>query len=143
MSKHAIIIIKNKNNEYLQYYDERWNTKLFLNTKITDLTTCDDIKNVIKDKLGLKTDDFSVTFLKEIVHTKYSVSALKMKEYEHSFYLVCFKEYPLFMNEKNFNLAGVSYFWNSYNELLNDERVMETNSDIVSFVKELEEEFKF
>ena len=32
--KFAIIIIKNKNNEYLQYYDERWNSYLFLNCRI-------------------------------------------------------------------------------------------------------------
>ena len=34
MGKHAIIIIKNKENKYLQYYDERWQSYLFLNCKI-------------------------------------------------------------------------------------------------------------
>lgn len=36
MSTHAIIIIKNENDEYLQCYDERWNSYLFLNCKLYD-----------------------------------------------------------------------------------------------------------
>ena len=32
---HAIIIIKNEEREYLQYYDNRWNSYLFLNLKMT------------------------------------------------------------------------------------------------------------
>ena len=31
--KHTILIIKN-NDKYLQYFDERWNSYLFLNTKV-------------------------------------------------------------------------------------------------------------
>ena len=36
MGKHAIIVIKNTNNEYLQYYDNRWKSNLFLNCKLDD-----------------------------------------------------------------------------------------------------------
>ena len=36
MGKHAIIIIKNNNNEYLQYYDNIWKSFLFLNCKLFD-----------------------------------------------------------------------------------------------------------
>ena len=32
---HAIIIIKNEEGEYLQYFDNRWNSYLFLNLKMT------------------------------------------------------------------------------------------------------------
>ncbi len=34
MEKHVIIIIKNNNDEYLKYDDERWCSFLFLNIKI-------------------------------------------------------------------------------------------------------------
>ena len=34
--KHAIIIIKNEKNKYLQYYDNRWESYLFPNCKIND-----------------------------------------------------------------------------------------------------------
>ena len=35
-SKHAIIIIKNAKGEYLQYYEDSWNSYLFLNCKQED-----------------------------------------------------------------------------------------------------------
>ena len=35
-SRHAIIVIKNNENKYLQYYDERWDSYLFLNCKLHD-----------------------------------------------------------------------------------------------------------
>ena len=34
MGKHAIIIIKNEKDEYLQYFDEKWNSYLFVNCKM-------------------------------------------------------------------------------------------------------------
>ena len=42
--KHAIIIIKNEENKYLQYYDNRWESYLFPNCKINDKTDYDKIK---------------------------------------------------------------------------------------------------
>lgn len=33
MGKHAIMVIKNNKNEYLQYFDNKWNSYLFLNCK--------------------------------------------------------------------------------------------------------------
>ena len=34
MGIHAIIVIKNEKEEYLQYYDEIWKSYLFLNCKL-------------------------------------------------------------------------------------------------------------
>lgn len=34
--KHAIIIIKNDEGDFLQYFDDIWNSYLFLNCKISD-----------------------------------------------------------------------------------------------------------
>ena len=36
MHKHSIIIIKNEENEYLQYFDKKWNSYLFLNSKMNN-----------------------------------------------------------------------------------------------------------
>ena len=44
MGKHAIIVIKNKENEYLQYFDDKWNSYLFLNCKMQNK---DDVKSII------------------------------------------------------------------------------------------------
>ena len=37
MGEHAIIVIKNENSKYLQYFDEGWNSYLFLNCKFNVL----------------------------------------------------------------------------------------------------------
>ena len=36
MGKHSIIVIKNKKNEYLQYFDKKWNSYLFMNCKMAN-----------------------------------------------------------------------------------------------------------
>ena len=46
MGKHAIIVIKNKENEYLQYFDDKWNSYLFLNCKMENK---DDVKSIINE----------------------------------------------------------------------------------------------
>ena len=55
--KFAIIIIKNKNNEYLQYYDERWNSYLFLNCRIESEFDIEKIKEEIRTKLNIANID--------------------------------------------------------------------------------------
>ena len=52
MGKHAIIIIKNNNNEYLQYYDNIWKSFLFLNCKLfDDKENENNIKKLLEEKL--------------------------------------------------------------------------------------------
>ena len=60
MGKHAIII-KNKENKYLQYYDERWQSYLFLNCKINGAEDIDIIQKNVEAILGLK--DFKCNYL--------------------------------------------------------------------------------
>ena len=86
MSKHAIIIIKNKNNEYLQYFDSRWNSFLFPNCKMRAKDDITSITNYINEILNKK--NFKYEFLGKKTHTKYSVSAGIEKEYTHYFYKV-------------------------------------------------------
>ena len=57
--KHAIIIIKNEKNKYLQYYDNRWESYLFPNCKINDKTDYDKIKEEIFGKYGIKINDIN------------------------------------------------------------------------------------
>ena len=66
--KHAIIIIKNEKNKYLQYYDNRWESYLFPNCKINDKTDYDKIKEEIFGKYGIKINNIKagVYYLKEL-----------------------------------------------------------------------------
>ena len=50
---HAIIIIKIEEGEYLQYYDNRWNSYLFLNLKIAIEFNENYIKAEITKKLKI------------------------------------------------------------------------------------------
>jgi hypothetical protein len=112
---HSILIIK-KGNKYLNYYDDRWNMLLFPNIKGNDI---EDIKNYIKDKFGIETSNIKLLFDK--VHDKYSIPNKEVRTYHHYFY------------EVDANIDG-EYF--TLDELLNNEKVKENNSDIIGFIKE-------
>lgn len=125
--KHAIIIIKNDKKQYLQYFDERWNSYLFLNCKIKDKLDIKAIENEVMQKLNTNIIDIEYKFDK--VHTKFSESDKIQKEYHHYFYKVKLENY----NEINKN---TNFKWYSYDELMKDERIQKVNSDIVGFIKE-------
>ena len=131
MNNHSIIVIKNKNNEYLQYYDERWNSFLFMNCKLDDNFNENTIIDYVSEKLNIEKENISCFYIGDKVHKKYSVSALKEKEYHHYFYKV-----DIDINQNDFQIGDIKYCWYSYEKLKNDKRIMEVNSDIVSFIKE-------
>lgn len=134
-SKHAIIIIKNKNGEYLQYYDSRWDCYLFPNCKIDDNL---NIKNVEENISGLNVNVIDISLKMDKVHTKFSQSAKVNKEYHHYFYLVKVDDEKNIMINKEFMINGINYKWFYYKKLLDDKRIREVNSDIIEFVKEIE-----
>lgn len=124
MSIHAIIIIKNK-DKYLQYYDERWDSYLFPNMKLKKQFTDIDIIEYVENNLNKKVID--CTFIKNIIHSKYSISHKEVREYNHYFYLV---------NIDNYDFDNTYKFF-SMDELKNNKRIMEVNSDIVSYIEEM------
>ena len=133
--KHAIIIIKNNKNEYLQYYENNWKSYLFLNCKLLDNFTEQDILEYVIQRLKLSKDDLKCKYLDDKIHKKYSVSAKKEKEYHHYFYSIEIENMPSFMNEKDFTVESIQYSWYSLEELENDSRIQEVNGDIVEFIK--------
>lgn len=124
MSLHAIIIIKN-NDKYLQYYDNRWDSYLFSNMKLGETFTEIDITQYVEKTFNKKV--LNCTFIKNIIHSKYSVSHKETREYNHYFYLVNLDNYDF----------GDNYKFFSINELKNDKRIMEVNSDIVGFIEDM------
>jgi len=135
-NKHAIIIIKNSNDEYLQYYDEKWNSYLFLNCKIDNQFDIEKIKNEVKQKLNIS--EIKVSYIMNKIHTKFSESDKINKEYHHYFFTVIIKNTNEQMLNKEFNINNIKFKWYSYEELLADKRIQKVNSDIVGFVKETE-----
>lgn len=127
MGKHAIIVIKNKDNKYLQYYDKRWNSKLFPNCKLDDVDNLTTVTNKVHDILGVSPMSITARWVGIKTHKKFSESDKMEKEYTHEFYVVSIDE--------EYNLPE-NYCFMTYDEMLNDMRIMECNSDIISFIKE-------
>lgn len=134
ISRHSIIIIQNKKNEYLQYFDKEWESYLFLNCKLPNGKDRNAIINKIENSLGIKKENIEVTYCDYRKHKKFSQSAKREKEYIHYFYKVKILEE---LEDNEFEINGVDYKWLSYEELLQDKRIQEVNSDIVQFVKEI------
>ena len=106
---HSIIIVR-KDNKFLNYYDERWGMYLFPNIKGNDI-----------EEIKKKYNTDNVKFLFDKVHDKYSVSHNETRTYHHYFY------------EVDTDIDG-EYF--TLDELLEDKKIKENNSDIIQFIKE-------
>lgn len=134
--KHAILILRNRNGKYLQYYDKRWSSFLFLNCKIEDTFSDDQIKEFLKKTMGVYKDSISVQFLEDMIHKKVSIPRNKEKKYHHYFYLVDFDLLEE-MEKESFEYQGVFYQWFTMDELQKNKRIREVNSDIVDYVRKL------
>lgn len=126
--KHTILIIKNK-DKYLQYFDKKWNSYLFLNTKVENSVNEEEIKKHIKKLFNV--DNISLEYKFDKVHSKYSPTANKEKTYHHYFYKV-----NINLEDNDFKINDIDYKWFTMDELETDKRIQEINSDIVSFIKE-------
>lgn len=133
MGIHSIIVIKNEKEQYLQYYDEKWNSYLFLNCKLQNGDDTNAVKNKVANDLNIKQEFIKVTLIGCKKHKKFSESAKIEKEYTHYFYDV---NIDTKLNQNEFEINGVKYKWFSYAELISNERIQKVNSDIVQFVRE-------
>jgi hypothetical protein len=138
MGKHAIIVIRNEKNEYLQYFDQNWNSYLFLNCKLEDNFSDENIIENVSKQLKIDEKEIKCTYVAEKTHKKFSESAKKEKEYQHYFYSVSIKNMPDIMKKSNFVINDKQYLWFTLGKLESDERIQKVNSDIVNYVKELE-----
>ena len=126
MHKHSIIIIKNEENEYLQYFD---------NSKMNNKNDVESIYNKLKQMLEIEKEDISISFIGEKTHKKFSESAKIEKEYQHYFYKVKLLKSKEKFNQKEFECFDIKYKWFSFEEFQKDERIQKVNSDIIQFVK--------
>ncbi len=126
--RHAIIIIKNKEGKYLQYLDDRWNSYLFLNCKVKDESDILSVEKKVTESFNIKKDNIKIRYITDKIHSKFSQSAKIIKKYHHYFYTVDIGDIKV----------PDKFKWYTINELQKDKRIMETNSDIVGYVKDIE-----
>ena len=133
MQTHSIIVIKNDKNEYLQYYDDNWNSYLFLNCKLPNVDNDKIVKDFISKNLNIRKENITISLVGKKCHNKFSERDKIQKEYTHYIYKVDLDEK---LNYNEFELYDVKYKWFSYTDLMKDERIQYVNSDIIQFVKE-------
>lgn len=136
MGKHAIIVIKNKDKKYLQYYDNNWNSYLFPNCRIENEFDEEVIKKTLENELEIIDNEIECTYIGKKKHMKFSEKDKKQKIYEHYFFDINIYKMPNNMISEKFEICGIEYKWFSYDELKNDCRIQKVNSDIVNYVKE-------
>ena len=138
---HSIIIIKNEIGEYLQYFDTRWDSYLFPNCKLTNENHKQLINQYLIQNFNFLTSEkYTIEYVMDKVHTKFSESAKIDKEYHHYFYSVELQSMPDFMQNSTFSANDKTFKWFSLTEMLEDKRIQQVNSDIVSFIKDIEEQ---
>lgn len=133
MGEHAIIVIKNEKNEYLQYYDKIWQSFLFLNCKLPNGNDTEIVKDKLFSEFNIEKEMIKVSYIGKKEHIKFSESAKTEKKYIHYFYNV---KIDTDLIENMIKLNSDKYKWFSYSDLLNDKRIQKVNGDIVGFIKE-------
>jgi len=137
VNKHSIMIIKNNVNEYLNYYDKRWNCYLFPNNKIESGQDLNKEKIFISNLLNIPEKNVEISLIFEKIHSKYSKSSKKIKKYHHFFYATKI-EVQNNLSKKEFISNGISFKWFSLQELESDERITKVNGDIVEIIKNID-----
>ncbi|MBO6131049.1 MAG: hypothetical protein J6P28_03675 [Treponema sp.] len=121
----TIAVVKDK-NRFLLKYDKRWKSWLFPYTKAD---TDEPFLDFLRYEVGIK----PVEIIKrtETDVTKESVSAGMIKTYHHKFCQIAFDG----RTDKNqYAFAGTKYRWFTIDQMKQNKRIMDTNSETVSYV---------
>lgn len=139
----SIVVVKDEFHKYsdrfLVYYDNRWKCRLFLNFRTQpDLAENEEkIRQGLSNDLQVEISDIQMDYKKTYLHKKFSYSDQCEKWYEHTIYQAHVSNMPELEQNSSFCINGRQYYWMSLAEMERDSAIMEKNSDIVSFVKQL------
>lgn len=139
----SIVVVKDEFNKYpdrfLVYYDTRWKCRLFLNYHTQDNPEENEakIKDGLSHDLHVEESDIKMDCKDVFLHKKYSYSDQCEKWYEHTIYQAHISNLPENEHSDSFEMGGRQYYWMSLAEMERDQTIMEKNSDIVSYVKQL------
>lgn len=134
MGVHSIIVIKNTKGQYLQYFDPKWNSYLFLNCKLPNGDDSNAVKSKVAGALNIEEQFIKVSLVGFKKHKKFSESSKVNKEYIHFFYNV---DLDIKLCEDSiFIINGMNYKWFSYFDLIEDKQIQKVNSDIIQFIKD-------
>ena len=123
----TLAVIKDK-NRFLLKYDRRWRAWLFPYTKAD---TDEAFFDFLRYEVGIEPSGIAKRTDTDV--TKESVSAGMTKTYHHTFCQVSFSGNT---GKKQYRFAGTKYRWFTIDQMKQDRRIEETNSETVDFVEE-------
>lgn len=128
----SLVIIKNKNGEFLLSYNKRWHCFLFPFTKIQNSENNYSVIKFAKEILNISNPKILNNISTDI--SKFSESNKMTKSYKHTFYQL---EYNVldFPKKKKFRYNGVKYQWFSIEKMKETKSIMLKNKETVSFIE--------
>lgn len=132
---HSLVIIE-KSDKFLVYYDERWDCKLFLNYKTQNRNNEEHIMESVAADLKLNRDSLQCTYISSRVQEKYSVSHQENRVYNHRLYEISIENLPENLKKQDFKIGNKHYYWMTMQEMEKDENIQKKNLEVLDFVKE-------
>lgn len=136
---HSLVILCNSESssekEYLVYYDERWDCKLFLNYKTQERNNESYISDKISADLQVGKDKINLRYITSRVQEKYSVSHDEKRTYNHRLYELQISDWTA-KKQKDFVINGKHYYWMPISKMETDKNIAKKNLEVVDFVKE-------
>lgn len=136
---HSLICISRQSDtkEFLVYYDERWDCKLFLNYKTQEHNNEAYILDCVSDNLGIDRHILNCRYITSRVQEKYSVSHKENRIYNHRLYEVYMSNMPSDFMNMDFVVNNIHYYWMTIADMEKDSNILEKNIEVVDFVKEV------
>lgn len=140
---HSIIVIKDSYaqypNRFLVYFDERWQCRLFPNypTQQTVEANTESIRKRLSGDLHIPLSCIHLEKKAQVLQEKYSPKHARRRVYDHTFYVAKIDQFPIEVQQKDFEIQGCSYSWMTISEMQNDPAIIENNLDVVDVVNKL------
>lgn len=140
LHKFSVIGIKDYYNEFanrfLLYYDDAWKCWFFFSFHTSEVQNEENIIQRLSHKLKINPKYIKVQYISDRIQPKFSEKDKINKVYQHSLYQGIIAQFPENMKQDEFEIDGIRYRWWTIEEMEAEPRIMEVNSDVVSYVKE-------
>ena len=149
-SEFSLLIIKDSSQEHINKillaYDKRWHYYQlpYIKSDFNDTDNINNCKNKASSYLRIPTNIIEISYLGDNYVEKYSVSNKRSKNYHHKFYKIdiilkndkTIKKSTKKLKRKAFKVDGKKYKWFTLDEMLNNQKMMEYNRDVIDKIKE-------
>lgn len=137
-SRYSLVAILNtfegdSSNKVLLHYKRDWETYMFLSFRTALDNDEENIANRVAASLKVKRDRIRVKFLIEMpCQPKYSPQYKAERLYDNRYYQVYIDDFPNELRRSSFIIEHVNYKWMTLEEMQNDKKISQNNTDIVS-----------